>query len=327
MSWFTSNGEVDDVLTNWINRKFVSDLMWDLQFQKFTTKAIIPEGGGSAGIYVTFSQPILTTGYALGSAALTQGNTGTEHEITSITTAGATCTPAEYGEWYRLGNLMSYSAARGTAEKIQKRMNDGAALALDSATRGDALNSTSYVYATLAVPGATTTAPATVGNLGAQAIVSCNKILKAAYVPKFKGIEGHPDGHYAAILTPTQELQIVTEVSSTKVTWKDMSIYVAGSMGQAKVINGYIGSIYGVACYITQDYTTTTLTSAVEIGYVIGDGGMGAMAFGDMDPQILFNEINSPYKNVKSIAWYAMYDSVLIAAARVLKLYSLTVAV
>ena len=322
--WFTTNTEADDVLTTWINKKFVSDLMFDIHYQKFTDKAIIPEGAGNIGRFVRFAEPQLVTGYALGSAALTEGNTGSEHEITSITTTATNITIAEFGEWYRLGKLAAYAEAAGTAQKIQKRMNDGAALALDTAVRvGGPLDSTNYLYTTLAAPGATATAPATIGRLGASAIIVAHKILRANKAQGFKGIEGHPENHMAAILTPQSELDTVTEVSSTKITWTTCVTNVPGKMGQDKWVNGYIGSIYGTACYVTQNFSTTSLTSTVELNYVLADGGVGAMAMGDMQPQIIFNDVNSPYKNVKSVAWYCLFGTDLIDGNRVVKLYTL----
>lgn len=326
--WFTTNTQADDVLTTWINKKFVSDLEHDLQFQKFTEKAIVPEGAGNIGRFVTFSPPLLLTGYALGSAALTEGNTGSEHEITSITTAATDITIAEYGEWYRLGKLAAHAEAAGTAQKIQKRMNDGAALGIDTAVRvgqssAGAIASTNYAYAVLAAPGAVTTAPATVGRMGASSIIVAHKVLRAALCKGFKGTSGHPEGHFAAIITPQAELDMVTEVSTTKVAWSSAVTNVPGRMGQEKWVNGYVGSVYGTACYVTQNFSTATLTSTCELNYVIADGGLGAMAMGDMNPQIVFNDVNSPYKNVRSIAWYCLFGTKLIASARVVKLYSL----
>ena len=321
--WFTTNTQTDDVLTTWINKKFVSDLEFDLQFQKFTEKAIVPEGSGNIGRFVTFSQPVLLTGYALGTAALTEGNTGSQHEITSITTTGKDVTLAEFGEWYRLGKLSAATEASGTAMRIQKRMNDGAALGIDGYVLSVTDDSTNYAYCTLAAPGATVTAPATVGRMGASSIIVAHKVLRSNLAKGFKGVEGHPDGHFAAIITPQSELDMVTEVSTTKVTWAQSVTNVPGRMGQEKWVNGYVGSIYGTACYVTQNFATTSLTSTVELNYVIADGGVGAMAIGDMNPQIIFNDVNSPYKNVRSIAWYSLFGATLIDGNRVVKLYSL----
>ena len=328
--WFTGNTEADDVLTTWINKKFVIDLEWDLQYQKFVTKAIIPEGAGNTGRFVTFSPAILRTGMALGSAALTEGNTGSEHEITSITTGAKEITIAEYGEWYRLGKIASYAEASGTAGAIQKRMNDGAALCIDTICRTGALASTSYVYATHAnattaagTQGAVTTAPATVGRMNASSLIFCHKVLKTKYAQGFKGVPDHPDGHFAAIITPTQELDMVTEVTTIRTAWAAAVTNVPGRMGQEKWVNGYIGSVYGTACYVTQNYSTTSLTSNVELAYVLSDGGLGAMAMGDMAPGIVFNDVNSPFKNVRSIAWHTMFGAGLIDTNRVLKLYTL----
>ena len=48
------------------------------------------------------------------------------------------------------------------------------------------------------------------------------------------------------------------------------------------------------------------------------------MAFQDMNAEIILNDVNSPYKNVNSFAWHAMFGAGLIDSARVVKLYSAT---
>ena len=81
---------------------------------------------------------------------------------------------------------------------------------------------------------------------------------------------------------------------------------------------------YGTAVYVTNNYATTTYTATVEIGYVYADGGVGAMAFRDMNARIIVNDVNSPYKNKDSVAWWTMFNAALISSTRVVKLYSLT---
>jgi hypothetical protein len=95
-------------------------------------------------------------------------------------------------------------------------------------------------------------------------------------------------------------------------------------MGVEKWANGYIGSIYRTAVVVTQNYTTQLYTVSCEVALVYSDGGVGAMAFQDMTPEIVVNEVNSPYKNMNSFAWHAFFGAGLIDSNRVVKIYSTT---
>ncbi len=52
-----TTGTANAVLTTWLNKNFVSDLEFQLQHQKFTTKAIIPKGAGNIGRFISFAAP------------------------------------------------------------------------------------------------------------------------------------------------------------------------------------------------------------------------------------------------------------------------------
>jgi hypothetical protein len=127
---------------------------------------------------------------------------------------------------------------------------------------------------------------------------------------------------YSAIISTTGEQHIVQEVTTARITWSDVNKNVPGMMGQEKIINGQLGSIYGVMVYVTQNTGQVTLTALADINYVLADGGLGAMGFKQMKPEIIINDVNSPYKNVNSIAWHAQFNAALIDAARVIKIYS-----
>jgi hypothetical protein len=316
------------LLTTWLNKKFVSDLEWALQYQKFTTKAEIPKGAGQIGSFTVWKEPSIGTAYSgSGNVALTEATT-TGNEITSITTAATTITIAEFGEFVKIGSLLEYAAVAGAREKILKRMGDGAAMGIDDYVRSKAIPTTKFLVAATGATGGvvdtTATGTATVQTAGAALIMLARKQVMGAGARGFMGIPGHPDGQYAAVISPKQELDIITEVTTGRIYWSNSVTNVPGVMGQEKFVNGYIGSIYGCAVYTTQNYTTASITASCEIGYLLADGGLGAMSFGDMAPSIVINDVNSPYKNVNSIAWHVNFGAALIASARVIKLYSIT---
>lgn len=331
MTWTTGNAQVDDVLNTWLNRKFVDDLTYELQHQKFTADAMIPKGGGSAARYIDYAPPGRNTSYAAGNTQLPEGNTGSAHEITGITMTPTTVTVTEFGEHIKIGTLYDFASMPGTKEQTIKRLTDGAKLSLDEAVRVEANLSTALYHAVTSQAGASTTANVTPAALGAAALITVKGALKANLIMGVTGKEGHPDRQYAAVLTPTQETDITTEVTTGRVYWSNAVVNVPGMEGQLKFVNGYIGSIYGVATYITQNFVTATMTTAgnVQVGYVYGADAVAAVAFSSMKPEIIINDVNSPYKNLNSIAWHANFGAKLISLNpgvifRVVKIYSAT---
>lgn len=332
MAHITSNAATDDVFATWINKKFVSDLEFSLQHQKFTMAATMPEGyGANIARFVDFAPPSNTSvgvaGYGTGSTALTEA-TPTGGQITSITTNPTNVTISEYGEFIQIGQLYEYAAVGGTRARLSKRLLDGGLISIDAVVRAQANLSTSALYALTTMAGANTTIPVilSVAPLGAAALVQGKRTLFANLATGFRGVPGHPEGHYSAILTPKQEADIVTEVTTGRIFWNNCVVQVPGSDGQLKFVNGYIGSIYRMACYITQSFLTGTVSNVAaaqgEIGYLYADGGVAAATFEDMRPRVIINDVNSPYKNVNSIAWHSYFGAGLIDSRRVIKLYS-----
>lgn len=320
----TTSPDATSVLQTWLNKKFVRDLEWQLQHQKFTTKAVIPENAGNVGRFIAFAPPTKPSSYSTsGATAFIPEGSVSSNEITAVTQSSTNITIAEFGEFTKVGTLYEYAAVAGTREELVKRLRDGAAFSIDTFVRSKAVTTTNSFFATNNPGGGLTTSPATTPLLlGAAALMSARKLLYDVGAMGFDNVPDHPTGHYAAVITPKQELDIITEISTTRVYWSNAVVNVPGKMGQDKFVNGYIGSVYGVAVYCTNNYTTFNMTGSAEIGFVYADGGVGAMAFKDMKPEIVINDVNSPYKNMNSIAWHSFFGAGLIDGNRVVKLYS-----
>ena len=311
------------LLTTYLIKKFIPALESELQFQKFTTKASIPAGMGNTARWNVFNSPAgLVT-------PLVEGTT-TGNVITTLTTTGTDATIAEYGEFIRVTRLMDFTQVSGARAELSERMSYGASLALDSLVKAQAIGGTArYTLDTVAGATATvTTGSAPLFNGSAAALVHCGAALRIAKARGFKGISGHPDGAFAAILTPTFEQDMVQEATAGRMTWAQAVTQVPGTMGQEKWVNGYMGSVYGTACYRTQNITLTTITVSTENNFLLAEGGIGSMSIIDASPSIYVNmassgDVGNPYRNQNTIAWHAYFATALIDANRVIRLYSL----
>lgn len=319
----TTTTAVDDALNTYFNKDFVDNLSWELQYQKFTKDGDIPGGEGNVIRFFDVAPP-RNVGYSgAGSSTITEGST-TANEITAITTTGTDLTMAEFGEFYVETELYKKAAMPTALQKIKARMTDGAAVSIDTYTRGFYAQSTNIVYATAAQTGGVTTGPSAATALGATTLILARKVLKDGLVRPITGVSGHPDGKYAAIISEKQELDIVTEVTTLRLYWSNCVVNVPGTMGQEKFVEGYLGVIYGVAVYTTQNHATTSYTVSVDIGFVVGADAVLAATIAQMKPQIIVNDRNSPYKNVNTVAWHAYYQAKLHSSTRLVKIYSLT---
>src|SRR6185295_12582027 len=142
----TTQTAMDDVFATWINKRFLSDLMFSLQHQKFTTKAELVEGlGANIARYIDFAPPT-RTGYAGGSTSIAEASV-TANEITAITTTPTNITLAEFGEFIKVGTFYEAASVEGTREKIAKRIRDGGAVSIDTFVRLQSVQTTNVAFA------------------------------------------------------------------------------------------------------------------------------------------------------------------------------------
>src|SRR6185436_16139489 len=94
----TTSPDATSVLTTWLNKNFIRDLEWQLQHQKFTTKAVIPRNSGNKGRFLTFAAPTVYAAFSGdGPAALAEGSVAS-HQLTAITQTSTDITIGEFGE-------------------------------------------------------------------------------------------------------------------------------------------------------------------------------------------------------------------------------------
>jgi N4-gp56 family major capsid protein len=320
------------LLTTYLIRKFIPALEDELQFAKFATNASIPQGMGNVARWNVFSSPPANTTALAPEGAIGTGTT-TTNEIMTITTTGTEATIAEYGEFIRTTRLEEYCAVPGSRSELVNRMSYGAARSIDALIRNACDTTTSDWYSGNGVEGGASTQAGVSAtydggpNLSAAAIIGAASELRGNSARGFAGVNGHPDRHFAAIVSTTAERDMVQEATAGRMTWAEAVTNVPGAMGQGKWVNGYMGSVYGTACYRSQNLTTAVLTGTLDENFILSEGGVGKVSILDADPQIYINtassgDIGNPYRNSHTVAWHIYFATALIDSNRVIKVYS-----
>lgn len=322
MGW-GANAPNTSLLTTYLIKKFIPALEDELQLQKFTTKATIPGGMGNIARWNVFNSPAVQV------SALTEGTTS-GNEITTLTTTATDATIAEYGEFIVVTRLMDYVQVSGARSELSDRMAFGGARSIDALVRAQAIQSTTARYCINGLAGVDSSlAPTNGAEAGsAAAVIGSAGVLRGNSARGFKSVSGHPSGAFAAILSPTFETEMVQEATAGRMTWAEAVTQVPGTMGQEKWVNGYMGSVYGTACYRTQNFALTTVSAnSTENNYVLAEGGLGAVSIIDADPTVFINtasssDVGNPYRNRNTVAWHTYFATALISSDRVIRMYS-----
>jgi len=325
------------LLTTYLIKKFIPALEDELQFQKFASKASIPQGMGNVARWNVFNSPSANTTALSPEGAIGTGTT-TTNEITTLTTTATEATVAEYGEFIRTTGLMEFAQQPGSRDELVNRMSYGAARSIDALIRNAADTTTSDWYAGPSVAGGASTAagvsatyyPTDVGadyNMSAAAIIGATAELRGNSARGFAGVNGHPNRHFACIMSTDAEQDLVQEATAGRMTWAEAVTDVPGTSGQSKWVNGFMGSVYGTACYRSQALTTAVITGTLDENFVLADSGLGTVSIQDADPQIYINtssagDIGNPYRNSNTIAWHIYFATALLDSNRVIKVYS-----
>ena len=314
------------LLTTYLQKDIIKTLEEELQCQKFCVKGDMPKQSGKTVRWNVFGNPGSST-TALNPEGAQPYDSPTTINETSISTTGTDATLAEYGEYIPFTKLSEITSAPGTREEIRKRFSFGGMKAVDTLIRNEALTTTTAFYAGAGQTGGSTTVAAPADG-SAAAIMGASKELWDNAAIGFTGVPGHPGGELAAVVAPQTELDMVTEASTTRMTWKDAVVNVPGAMGQEKAIRGKMGSVYGTACYRSQNLSTTTVSSNLSYNNIIfSEGGIGCVAIDDMDPQVYVNEpgegsTDNPYRNRSTISWHIFFATALIDSNRIVRLYT-----
>lgn len=264
-----------NVLVERLRRQFIPFLRNKLRFADYAVAGAQPKGGGSKQLRWMLFNKISQDE----TGGLTEGS-GSDGEISALTVATITTTVAEYGAWVKISSLADLAHTPETREQYAKGLAEHGARTLDTLLRNVADDTTTFL-----VSGETATGG---GTLAATETAMAQDIAVLAGRFNQNDAETVPGvGMYVCIVHGSVEQDLVTDVTTGRLSWSEVNKYVPGIDGQKKIIDGSPGAIYGMLVLRSNNITTTVLTNTITAykNIAIADHGYGRASFDAMTPR------------------------------------------
>jgi len=133
---------------------------------------------------------------------------------------------------------------------------------------------------------------------------------------------------FAVIVHSVPRTHLVTDVSTSRLTWEQINKYVSGFSGQEKLLNGVVGGIAGGMVFLSNNITTATVdTISAYANLVLAQDGLGAASQGGMNPDVFINKPSSnstdnPYRIFGTVSFVFQTAPKLLDVLRAEILYS-----
>lgn len=323
MAVLTSNPA--DVLIEKLRREFIPFLRNSLRFADYAKVGSQPKGGGS----VSLRWMLFTKIDQDETGGLTEGD-ATDGEITTLSVTTITTTVAEYGAWVKISSLADLAHTPETRAQYAEGLGEHGARTLDTLLRNVADNTTTFLVSGEVATGTGTLATTETAMAQDIAIISGRFNQNDA-----KPVPGL--GMFVCIVHGEVEQDIVTDVTTGRLSWSEVNKHVAGIDGQKKIIEGTPGAIYGTMILRSNNITTAVLTNTVTAykNIAIADSGYGRASFDAMTPKggkakgpaLLAssangNDTSNPLRMFSTLGWKFNSGQALLDSNRVILYYS-----
>ena len=151
--------------------------------------------------------------------------------------------------------------------------------------------------------------------------------------------ETFDDGMYVCIVHGEVEQDLVTDVTTSRLSWQEVNKYIPGIDGQKKIIGGSPGAIYGTKVLRSNLITTAVFTNTITayMNVALAKDGIGRAGFkgmtprgarpGSVGPQIITkqpgpNDTSNPLNMFSTVGWKAASGQALLHSLRALVYYS-----
>lgn len=263
-----------DVLIEKLRREFVPFLREELCFADYATPGQQPKGGGSYSLrWCLFTQ--ITQDETGG---LTEGS-ASDGEITTLSVTTVTTTVSEYGAWVSISSLADLAMTPETRSQYAEGLAEHGARTLDSLLRNVADNTTTTFVAQETATGTGTLA--TTDSAIGQDLAILSGRFNQNDAKRFPST-----GMFVCIVHGAVEQEIVTDVTTTRLSWSEVNKHVPGIDGQSKIIKGSAGAIYGMMLVRNNNITTAVLTNTVTayVNIALAQHAIGRTSFDGMTP-------------------------------------------
>lgn len=319
MAQTTDHAQLAGLITTSIRKKFIPFLRNKLRFADFAAEGSLTKHGGSKTLRWNLASKIA----ADHTTALTETTTS-QNEIATITITAVLSTVSEYGAFTKVSSLGEMAWTRETRSEFAKILAEDGARTVDTRLRNIADNTTTFLVSQDTATGGTTNLLTT-----KTAIAQDIAVLSGRFNQNDAEGFDSQSGMYVVIVHGKVEQDLVTDVTTTRLSWSEVNKHVPGLDGQKKIIVGTPGAIYGTMVLRSNNITTKTLTSTVTAyaNIALADHGIGRAGFGAMDPQIIMKspgpqDTSNPLNTFGTIGWKAALGEALLDSNRVITYYS-----
>ena len=265
-----------NVLSEKLRRQFIPFLRNALHFSDFATPGSQPKGGGAISLRWMIFDKITQDE----TGGLTQAD-ATDGEITTLTVTTVSTTVAEYGAWVKISSLADLAHTPETRAQYAEGLGEHGARTLDSLLRVVCEQSADPTLFLVSGQAATGTGTLTVTDTAqAQDI--------AVISGRFNQNDCKPvlNGLYVCIVHGAVEQDIVTDVTTGRLSWSEINKYVPGLDGQKKIIEGSPGAVYGTMILRSNNIATTVLTNTrtAYMNIALSKDALGRASFDAMTP-------------------------------------------
>ena len=307
------------VWQEYILRKFIDMLEPELVFGRYAEPASIPKGEGA---YIArWNLPVTQAGTL---TALSQTDP-TDHEFTGTTITQVTGAIADYGDWFKVSDLAKTANLRQTLDTYAEQVTQMGAQVIDTLVRNAGLTSTNFLHAGKGVGNATL---ATTDKLTLEDFPVIAGFFRGKNAKGWKNLSND----YMLAIEPAVEVNLVTDVTTTRLSWSEANKYVPKGFDQLIDNHQFVGRFNGLSCLrttnigiVSEDVSAYQCLALARYG--VGRVGLGTK--GPLKPSIKYkspgpNDTYQPLDTYHTIGWKVRMVTKLLDANRALVVYSAT---
>lgn len=326
-------GTFTDSDTTYILPKAIQALEKKFVMADYASPAYLPDNVGTTARWVIPSNQVLgTTTNALddtGGTPLTYATRSAKNQV-AYTETSVSAPIRTYGAFTPMRRADMDNLRKQLADNISDRLGYLGNLCLDTLLRA-AIDGSGTAFNPSMGAGTTTTRKS-IGDGTVNTTISATDELTAEDLAlgvgdlRINDAEPFDNGYIAAVIHAGAEVDVITDVSATRLNWQEVNKHTPGLTGALKIPKGLIGGIAGAMVVRSNNITTSTVdTFSSYNNLLLSQDALGCLHMNDMKPKVFINDANSvddPHRQYKTIAFQFRAAPKMIEVTRSEILYS-----